>query len=114
MLPIDFCCQKLAHYKCSPSAGKILPGKAVEMNVTFLPKQLGPLNFKLQIDVMGPVKDASSSSSSRRAVVCTTVVELKGSGAVGERRRERKREEVAHPNDLATSVRPHDGKTVIV
>ena len=82
------------------------------MNVTFLPKQLGPLNFKLQIDVMGPVKDASSSS--RRAVVYTTVVELKGSGAVGERRRERKREEVAHPNDLATSVRPHDGKTVVV
>ena len=83
------------------------------MSVTFLPKQLGPLNFMLQIDVMGPVKDASSSSS-RKAVVYTAVVELKGSGAVGGRRRERKREEVAHPSDLATSIRPYDGKTVIV
>ena len=113
VLPIEFCCQKLAHYKCSPSAGKIPPGKVVKMSVTFLPKQLGPLNFKLQVDVMGPVKDASSSSS-RKAVVYTAVVELKGSGAVGERRRERKREEVAHPSDLATSIRPYDGKTVIV
>ena len=52
-LPIEYQCRQPAHYKCQPTSGRILPGEVVSMTVTFQPKQLGRLNFKLHIDVIG-------------------------------------------------------------
>ena len=41
-------------------------------------------------------------------------VELKGEGGVGQRKGKRRSKVLkAHPDDLATSIRPHDGSSVV-
>lgn len=58
-----------------------------------------------------------SSSETRPGVVKTLTVELRGEGTVGKTgtKREGKgmRAALAHPDDLATSIRPHDGSYVM-
>ena len=82
----------------------------LDLSVLFLPRQLGHLNFKLCIDVLGP-----SKGKGKGTVVYTAVVDLRGCGATVQTGRKReKRVAVAHPNDLATSIRPHGGKSVVM
>ena len=53
-LPLKFKCQELAHYKCHPSSGVIGEGKSAFIIISFQPKQLGHLIFKLSIYLWGP------------------------------------------------------------
>ena len=50
-------------------------------------------------------------------VVKTLVVELKGEGVsaelAGRRKDESRRKNYAHPNNLATSIRPYDGYKIV-
>ncbi len=57
LLPVEYQCRALAHYKCSPRSGHLLPGEVTSVPVTFSPKQLGKLNCKLNIDVIGAKRE---------------------------------------------------------
>ena len=58
-----------------------------------------------------------SSSETRPGVVKTLAVELRGEGTVGktdtEREKRGRRAALAHPDDLATSIRPYDGSCIM-
>ncbi len=58
LLPVEYQCRALAHYKFSPRSGRLLPGEVTSVPVTFTPKQLGKLNCKLNLDVMGAKREA--------------------------------------------------------
>lgn len=44
----------------------------------------------------------------RNGVVYSAIVDLRGNGGVKSAGKKEKRVKLAHPNDLSTSVRPHD------
>lgn len=111
-LPLEFSCRKLAHYRCDPDKGRLEPGQQLELLVSFRPRQLGDLNTTLRIELLGP--DGPKSKVNGTALLRTVVVQLNGCGISthidGKRRFKTVR--LAHPDDRATSVRPHDGEKV--
>ena len=96
------------------------PGDTLPLSISFLPRQLGRLNFKLNIDVLGPrgpLAGGGEGGGLKTAVVQTVTVELQGVGTSAPARkseRKSKRVSLAHPNDLATSIRPHDAEKTVV
>ena len=109
----------MAHYKCDPSSGKVPPGGTLPLSISFFPRQLGPLNFKLNIDILGPcgLLAGEEVGGLKANVVQTVTVELKGVGGnAPARKAERKGKgmNLAHPSDLATSIRPHDSDKTVV
>ena len=103
-LPITFNCRVPAHYKVSLRHGKIPPQKSASVEVTFLPHQMGCLDGKLCVDVLGR----------ENVVVETVMVPLRGTGeksTVEQQGKEaEKRKRSAQVNDLAASIRPHDSR----
>ena len=53
-LPLHFRTHRLPHYTCHPPSGHIPPSQSHTLTLTFTPKQLGPLNTRLMLDIMAP------------------------------------------------------------
>ena len=112
-LPLEFSCQKLAHYRCDPDKGRLEPGQQVELRVSFRPRQLGDLNTTLQIEILGP-DGLNGGGRGGIALLHTAVVQLNGFGTSShiDKKRLSKMVRLAHPDDRASSIRPHDGEIV--
>ena len=52
ILPLHFTTHRLPHYTCQPPSGHIPPSHSLTLSLTFTPKQLGPLNARLMIDIL--------------------------------------------------------------
>ena len=111
-LPLEFSCLKLAHYRCDPDKGRLEPGQQMELRISFRPRQLGDLNTMLQIEILG--SGGLQHRGDRTTPLHTTVVQLSGCGTSShiDRKRHSKMVRLAHPDDRATSIRPHDGEAV--
>lgn len=105
-LSISFNCHVPAHFKLSSPRGKIPPGKSILLEVIFLPHQLGCLDGKLVLDVLGIGKENES------VVVDTVIIPLRGEGERRYAGKERRRKS-AQVDDLAASIRPHDRRVEI-
>ena len=109
-LPVSFNCRVPAHYKTSSLQGKIPPNGTTSLEVVFLPHQLGCLDGKLSVDVLGVGRERES------VTVDSLAVELRGTGEQSRqqrRGREGKKRRSAQLDDLATSIRPHDKRVDI-
>ena len=103
-LPVSFNCRVPAHYKVSSLQGKIPPNGVSTLEVVFQPHQMGCLDGKLSVDVLGIGREGQS------VVMDTLAVPLRGTGEqnLQQRGRRGRRRRSAQLDDLATSVRPHD------
>lgn len=52
-LPLDFSVERLAHFVFVPSSGLVLPGMSLQVQVCFVPKQLGVLNRSVDLTLAG-------------------------------------------------------------
>ncbi|CAI8008325.1 hypothetical protein GBAR_LOCUS5716 [Geodia barretti] len=75
-LPLYFTTHRVPHYTCHPPSGHIPPSHTLTLSLTFTPKQLGPLNARLLIDIL----TSDSRSGKEGGVVKTMVVDLRGEG----------------------------------
>ncbi|CAI8047058.1 Cilia- and flagella-associated protein 47 [Geodia barretti] len=114
-LPLYFTTHRVPHYTCHPPSGHIPPSHTLTLSLTFTPKQLGPLNARLLIDIL----TSDSRSGKEGGIVKTLVVDLRGEGVSpgpgGRGRGDESGSNInyAHPDDMATSIRPYDGYQVV-
>ena len=92
-------------------------GQLTNQDTFFCPKLSGLERFHCNCVYIRWFSQRLSSSETRPGLVKTLAVELRGEGTVvktdaeGEERG--RRAVLAHPDDLATSIRPYDGSYVM-
>jgi len=52
-MPINFVVNKIAHFRCQPGAGRLLPSQSMQLIVSFRPNQLGSHSGKFCFDLSG-------------------------------------------------------------
>ena len=108
-LPIHYVVKAIAHYKISCHKGKINPGTKQDMEIVFMPRQMGILNSQFCINVMA----VSPSSIKPDTVIHSACLKVMGAGTFVTKERSIKPLPYALSSDRATSIRPHDRRQVI-
>jgi len=110
-LPIYYKIKPIAHYKISHHKGRIDPDCKQELEVVFMPRQMGTLNSQYHINVIAP----SSLKTTPDKVIYSTVLKLSGVGVSPMKDKPYKL--LHHPHALSSnrtaSIRPHDRRELI-
>ena len=107
-LPVHYKIKPIAHYKISRRKGRIDPECKQELEVVFMPRQMGTLDSQYCIDVIAP----SSLRTTTDKVIYSTVLKVSG---VGISPMIDKPSKLPHAvsSDRAASIRPHDRRQFI-
>jgi len=107
-LPIHYTIKPIAHYKISRHKGRIDAGGKQELEVMFMPRQMGTLNSQYHINVIAP----SSIKSTPDKVIYSTTLKVSGVGISPMRDKVSKLPQDLS-SDRAASIRPHDRRQLI-
>ena len=108
-LPVHYTIKPIAHYKINCHKGKINPGAKQNMEIVFVPRQMGSLNSQFCINVIA----ASPSSIKPDRVIYSTCLKVMGTGTFVIKDNSSKPLSYAVSDDRATSIRPHDRRALI-
>jgi len=108
-LPIYYKIKPIAHYKINHHKGRIDPECKQELEVVFLPRQMGTLNSQYHINVIAP---SLSLKTTPDKVIYSTVLNVSGVG-ISPMRDKPYNLPHALSSDRAASIRPHDRRQLI-
>lgn len=108
-LPVHYVVKPIAHYKISSHKGKISPGGKQDMEIVFMPRQMGNLNSQFCINVMA----MSPSSTKPDQVIYSTYLKVIGTGTFVTKEKSSKPLPYTLSGDRAGSIRPHDRRQLV-
>lgn len=108
-LPVHYVVKPIAHYKISCPKGKISPGAKQDVEIVFVPRQMGTLNSQFCINVIA----MSPSSIQPDQVIYSTYLKVIGTSTLATKAKSPKSLSYALLSDTATSIRPHDRRQLI-
>jgi len=108
-LPVHYVVKPIAHYKISCHKGDISPGAKEDVEIVFVPRQMGTLNSQFCVNVIA----TSPSSPQPDKIIYSTCLKVNGTGILATKEKSSKSLSYALLNDTATSIRPHDRRQLI-
>ena len=109
-LPVHYTIKPIAHYTISCHKGKISPGTKQDVEIVFIPRQMGTLNSQFCVNVMA----ASPSSTKPDRVIYSTYLKVIGAGTfVTKENSSRAPQPYALIGERAASIRPHDRRELV-
>ena len=108
-LPVHYTIKLIAHYKINSHKGKIGPGAKQDLEIIFIPRQMGTLNSQFCIKVIA----STPSNIKSDRVIYSTCLNVIGTGTFITKENSSKPPSYTLIGDRATSVRPHDRRKLI-
>ena len=109
-LPVHYVVKPIAHYKISHHKGKISPGAKQDVEIVFMPRQMGTLNSQFCINV---IATNPSNAKPEDKVIYSTYLKLIGVGVSVTKEKSSKPLLYTLSSDRAASIRPHDRRQQI-
>ena len=108
-LPVHYTIKPIAHYKISCRKGKINPGAKQDVEIVFVPRQMGTLNSQFCINVIA----MSPFSTKPDRVIYSACLKVIGAGIFVTKESSSNPLSYAVLGDRAASIRPHNRRELI-